>query len=238
MRELFVDEMKKLHGRFAEMGINVSEQIYRSTTALTDHDEALAKEVTSGDNGTNSEEMELEKQALKLIALQQPVANDFRDIITILKASSDLERIGDHAVTIARETVRVKNGKQISPIEKKISLMSENIRTMLSSVLDAYSKNDDKAARQVAKKDIEIDRLYVEIRDDITKALAKHPEDAQSGSSYLIIIKMLERIGDHIVNLAEWIVYNVTGKIVELNPGKADPELLNNIFSDNLNVVK
>ncbi|AQW21186.1 phosphate transport system regulatory protein PhoU [Lentilactobacillus curieae] len=230
MRALFEDELKKLHVRFSEMGINVSEQIYRATKAFVDHDKQLAQEVIDYDNETNDDEMGLEKQALELIALQQPVATDFRVIISILKASSDLERVGDHAVGIARETIREKGSQRVPEIENQISKMSDEIREMLSGVLDAYAANDDAKATAVAKKDIEVDKHYIEIRDAITKAVAGDSTTAAATSSYLLVIKLLERIGDHLVNISEWIVYSSAGKIVELNPGKSDPELLSRIM--------
>lgn len=94
----------------------------------------MAQSVIDEDVQTNTDEMKLEKQALSLIALQQPVATDFRVIISILKASSDLERIGDHAVSIARETIRVKGNPRIPKVEKSIAKMTEEVRHMLESV--------------------------------------------------------------------------------------------------------
>ena len=94
MHEIFYDELRKLKVRFMEMGINVSEQIYRSTKSFIEHDKELANEIVNDDQEINSGEIQLENQALKLIALQQPVASDFRTIVSVLKASSDLERIG------------------------------------------------------------------------------------------------------------------------------------------------
>ncbi|WP_283679578.1 phosphate signaling complex protein PhoU [Lentilactobacillus sp. Marseille-Q4993] len=231
MRKLFVDELKRLHVRFSEMGINVNEQIYNATTAFINHDKVVAKEVITNDNNTDSEEMNLEKQALELIALQQPVATDFRVIISILKASSDLERIGDHAVGIARETILEKGEERVPEVEKEIALMTNKIREMLGGVLDAYSETDADKAGEVAKDDIIVDQLYLEIREKIIQALKQNPKVAKASSSYLLVIKLLERIGDHIVNIAEWIVYSSDGKIVELNPGKSDPKLLREIVS-------
>lgn len=232
MRELFDDELKKLHGRFVEMGLNISEQIYYSTKAFIDHDKKLAAEVIEADNNTNGEEMKLEKQALNLIALQQPVATDFRIIISILKASSDLERIGDHAVSIARETIRMKGTPRIPGVEKEIGKMTDEVRDMLEKALDAYSKSDEKSARALSEQDVGVDKEYLLIRDEITKAVEANSETMPASSSYLMVIRLLERIGDHIVNLAEWIVYSVSGKIVELNPGKANPELVNKLYSE------
>lgn len=152
MHEIFYDELRKLNVRFMEMGINVSEQIYRSTKAFIEHDKELANEVVSDDQEINGGEMQLENQALKLIALQQPVASDFRTIVSVLKASSDLERIGDHAVSIAKETILVKGNPRVPQIEEKISAMTADIRKMLEQVLDAYVKADEKAPETLRKK--------------------------------------------------------------------------------------
>ena len=174
MRELFSDELKKLHGRFMEMGINISEQIYQATSAFTQYDKKLAQQVIDDDQRTNSEEIFLEKEALKLIALQQPVASDFREIISILKASSDLERIGDHAVNIARETLNTSDQKNDVKIEKQIGKMAGDIRKMLEQVMDAYVNRDERQARKGAEKDLKIDQQYIDIR----KACLLYTSDA------------------------------------------------------------
>lgn len=200
-----------------EMGINVSEQIYRSTKAFIEHDKELANEVVSDDQEINGGEMQLENQALKLIALQQPVASDFRTIVSVLKASSDLERIGDHAVSIAKETILVKGNPRVPQIEEKISAMTADIRKMLEQVLDAYVKADEKSARNIAQEDKKIDEQYKVCRDLIVKEMQHETKTAVATSSYLLVARLLERIGDHIVNLSEWIVYSKNGHLVELN---------------------
>ncbi|KRM10737.1 phosphate signaling complex protein PhoU [Paucilactobacillus suebicus] len=220
MHELFSDELKKLNGRFMEMGINVSEQIYHATQAFTKYDLKLSQEVIDEDSRINDEEIYLEKEALKLIALQQPVATDFREIISVLKASSDLERIGDHAVNIAKEALNTGEQKNDAQIERKIQSMADDIRKMLELTLDAYVVDDDQMVRKAAEKDLEIDSQYSSVRGMLTKSIEKHQTTAERGSSYLMVVRLLERIGDHIVNLAEWVVYNKSGKIVELNLGK------------------
>ena len=165
MHEIFYDELRKLKVRFMEMGINVSEQIYRSTKSFIEHDKELANEIVNDDQEINSGEIQLENQALKLIALQQPVASDFRTIVSVLKASSDLERIGDHAVSIAKETILVKGNPRVPQIEEKISAMTADIRKMLEQVLDAYVKADEKSARNIAQEDKKIDEQYKVCRD-------------------------------------------------------------------------
>lgn len=200
-----------------EMGINVSEQIYRSTKAFIEHDKELANEVVSDDQEINGGEMQLENQALKLIALQQPVASDFRTIVSVLKASSDLERIGDHAVSIAKETILVKGNPRVPQIEEKISAMTADIRKMLEQVLDAYVKADEKSARNIAQEDKKLDEQYKVCRNLIVKEMQHETKTAVATSSYLLVARLLERIGDHIVNLSEWIVYSKNGHLVELN---------------------
>lgn len=217
MHEIFYDELRKLKVRFMEMGINVSEQIYRSTKSFIEHDKDAAGKIVDDDNDINGGEMQLENQALKLIALQQPVASGFRAIVSVLKASSDLERIGDHAVSIARETIRVKGNPRVPQIEEKISAMTAEIRKMLEQVLDAYVKGDETVARSVAKDDLKIDEQYNECRDLIVKEMQHETKTAVATSSYLMVVRLLERIGDHIVNLSEWIVYTRNGHLVELN---------------------
>lgn len=217
MHEIFYDELRKLKVHFMEMGINVSEQIYRSTKSFIEHDKELANEIVNDDQEINSGEIQLENQALKLIALQQPVASDFRTIVSVLKASSDLERIGDHAVSIAKETILVKGNPRVPQIEEKISAMTADIRKMLEQVLDAYVKADEKSARNIAQEDKKIDEQYKVCRDLIVKEMQHETKTAVATSSYLLVARLLERIGDHIVNLSEWIVYSKNGHLVELN---------------------
>lgn len=225
MRGIFLDEMKKLNLRYITMGINVNEQIYLATKSYIEHDKQLAKEVIAGDEKINDEEVQLEKDSLQLMALKQPMASDFRMIISALKSSSDLERIGDHAASIAVETIRVKGNERVPKIEKLIAEMTDLVRNMMEKVLDAYAKDDIEIAKSAAKIDLEIDIKFVEARKEIIAEMAKETEAAVANASYLTVIRLLERIGDHIVNLAEWVVYRNTNKLVELNPGKLDRDV-------------
>ncbi|WP_290033213.1 phosphate signaling complex protein PhoU [Ligilactobacillus cholophilus] len=220
MKEIFHDEMKKLNGRFNEMGIDISEQIYQATKSFVDHDQKLAEETIDRDETINDNEISLEERALKVIALQQPVARDFRKIISILKASSDLERIGDHAIMIARETIRLKGQNRIEEVENMISEMTANIRSMLEQSLDAIIQNNTEEAQKIAKSDSEIDEQYYNIYQLLIEIMKRETSTAVATTSYLMVIRMLERIGDHIVNLCEWVIYDKTGKLRELNPGK------------------
>lgn len=224
VKEIFKDEMKKLNGRFNEMGIDISEQIYQATKSFIDHDQPLAEKIIERDETINDNEISLEERALSLIALQQPVAREFRKIISILKASSDLERIGDHAIIIARETIRLKGNNRIPEVEELISALTADIRNMLEQSLDASIRDNAEEARKIASMDPEIDKQYYHIYQMIVEIMKRETDTAVAAMSYLMVARILERIGDHIVNLCEWVVYDETGKLQELNPGKLNRE--------------
>ncbi|MCI1975442.1 MAG: phosphate signaling complex protein PhoU [Limosilactobacillus sp.] len=226
MGAIFNDELKRLRGHFMEMGIDASEQIYQATKAFTDHDKGLAEQVLKTDPKINNEEINLEKEALKLMALQQPVASDFRKIISILKASSDIERLGDYASHIARAAINLSRREHNDEIEGQIEKMMMLVREMLERVLDAYVYTDEQKAYEVANEDLNVDLIYVQQQHAIMNALVKAGENVKAYGDYLSVIRYLERAGDHIVNLAEWIIYSGSGKLVELNPGKADPTMV------------
>jgi phosphate transport system protein len=216
MRAVFDRKLNQLRQSFEAMGLAVNQQIQAATQAFIDHDKAAAQLLIDADQATNTAEVNLEQQALELIVLQQPVANDFRTIISILKASSDLERIGDHAVNIARETINVKGNTRLPEVEAKIAVMAGKVRTMLIQMLKADLSLDATTARNCAQQDRLIDQLYQAIRQEIVLANQATPAASLASTSYLLVIRLLERIGDHIVNLAEWIVYSVSGEIVDL----------------------
>ncbi|MHA8138121.1 phosphate signaling complex protein PhoU [Lactobacillaceae bacterium Scapto_B20] len=226
MHDAFLEELKKLQSTFMNMGINVSEQIYQASTTFLNHNKSEAKKIVNDDTQVNTEEVDLEKEALNLIALQQPVAAYFRQIICILKASSDLERIGDHASSIAQETLRMKKKQKLADVDEIISKMTLKIREMLEATLDAYLHENESAAKLIAQDDLTIDKYFVESRNLIIAEIEKDTKKIPSAASYLLVIRLLERIGDHIVNLDEWVVYNHSGKLVELNPGKIEPDLI------------
>lgn len=233
MGAIFNDELKRLRSHFMEMGIDASEQIYQATKAFTEKNPKLAQKVLDVDIKINDEEVSLEKQALKLMALQQPVASDFRKIISILKASSDVERLGDYAAHIARAAISLSKRDDNPAIEKQIEKMMMLVRQMLEKVLDAYVYTDEQKAYEVANEDLQIDLIYVQQQDVIMKELAAGGQEVKTYGNYLSVIRYLERAGDHIVNLAEWIIYSGAGKLVELNPGKADPMMVQRKLHEN-----
>ena len=217
LRTQFEEELLNLHNQFYEMGMMVSSAVHKSVRSYIKHDKALAQEVIENDIKINDMETRLEKKSFEMIALQQPVTTDLRMIITVMKASSDLERMADHAVSVAKSTIRVKGQTRIPEIEKEISDMSDYVKKMVDNVLVAYVKSDEKDARTIANMDQRVNDYFNRIYNATIKNMQSDPETVISGTDYLNVASYLERIGDYVTNICEWIVYLATGKITELN---------------------
>ena len=217
LRTQFEEELLNLHNQFYEMGMMVSSAVHKSVRAYIKHDKILAQEVIENDININNMETRLEKKSFEMIALQQPVTTDLRMIITVMKASSDLERMADHAVSVAKSTIRVKGQTRIPDIEKEISDMSDYVKKMVDNVLVAYVKTDEKDARTIANMDQRVNDYFNRIYNATIKNMQENPETVISGTDYLNVASYLERIGDYVTNICEWIVYLATGKITELN---------------------
>lgn len=217
LRTQFEEELLNLHNQFYEMGMMVSNAVHKSVKSYIKHDKGLAREVIAHDVEINDMEVKLEKKSFEMIALQQPVTTDLRMIITVMKASSDLERMADHAVSIAKSTIRVKGETRIPEIEKEISDMSDYVKKMVDNVLVAYVKTNEEDARLIANMDKRINDYYSQIYYQAVEAMKENPETVISGTDYLSVAQYLERIGDYVTNICEWIVYLATGKITELN---------------------
>ncbi|CEN28764.1 MAG: phosphate signaling complex protein PhoU [Lactococcus sp.] len=216
LRTQFEEELNKLHNQFYSMGTQVSAQVNKAVRAFVSHDRDLAEEVIEEDQQVNDQETKLEKKSLEMIALQQPVSHDLRTIITVLKASSDLERMGDHAVSIAKATINLKGEERIHIVEADISLMGERVKSIVDASLNAYIQGDADRAREIASWDDTVNQMYGEIQNKTLTAMEENKETITTGKDYLMTIIYLERIGDYAKNLCEWIVYLKTGKIVEL----------------------
>lgn len=216
LRSQFENDLKKLHSQFYDMGKMVSDSIYKAYKSFINHDKELAQEVIDSDHIINEMEIKLERKSFEMIALQQPVTTDLRMIVTILKASSDLERLGDHAVAIAKATIRVKGKKRMPEIEKELSEMSKYAINMVNEVLVAYIENDNQKAREIAVRDEIVNKYYYDINKHTIQFMKEDPETIVTGTDYLQVASYLERIGDYVTNICEWIVYLETGKITEL----------------------
>ena len=217
LRAQFEVELGKLHNQFYAMGNEVLGQINNTVHAFTTHDRELAKEVIEADKKINEFEVKLEKKSLEIIALQQPVSTDLRRVITVLKATSDLERMGDHAVSIAKAAIRMKGEVRIPIVEEEIKNMGKEVRRLVESSLDLYLNSGDiETAYEIAASDEIINDYYSKIQELTTEEIKKNPDSLIAGRDYFQVITYLERIGDYAKNICEWVVYLRTGDITEL----------------------
>ncbi|EJO17872.1 phosphate transport system regulatory protein PhoU [Streptococcus sp. AS14] len=216
LRVQFEEDLEKLHNQFYAMGNEVLSQINRTVRAFVTHDRELARQVIEDDAEVNEYEVKLEKKSLEIIALQQPVSQDLRTVITVLKASSDLERMGDHAVSIAKATVRMKGEVRIESVEDAISKMGRDVKNFVEETLNVYLNGNVDQAYAVAALDEKINQYFDDIRDLATEEIKQNPDLIVTGRDYFQVISYLERIGDYAKNICEWVVYFETGKIIEL----------------------
>ena len=216
LRTPFEEELEKLHNQFYAMGTEVAAQLKKAVRAFISHDRDLAKEVIENDEIVNNYETKLEKKSLEIIALQQPVSSDLRTVITALKASSDVERMGDHAVAIAQATIRIKGEERLTEIEAEIKKMGKAVRHMVEDALDVYLNSDEQRAYEIAASDEIIDNYFRDIQAMTVEGVRKNPDAAFAAKEYFQVLMYLERIGDYARNLCEWVVYLKSGKIIEL----------------------
>ena len=216
LRVQFEEDLQKLHNQFYAMGNEVLSQINRTVRAFVTHDRDLARQVIEDDAKVNEYEVKLGKKSLEIIALQQPVSQDLRTVITVLKASSDLERMGDHAVSIAQATIRMKGEVRILSVEEEIKKMGRDVKNFVEETLNVYLNGNVDLAYTIAAMDEKINHYFDEIRELATEEIKQNPELIVTGRDYFQVISYLERIGDYAKNICEWVVYFETGKIIEL----------------------
>ena len=217
MRTSFQKELKELHTQFYKMGLNVHEAVHHSLEAYTTHDLLKATQVIEGDKHINTMEANLEHTSIELIALQQPVSSDLRKIIAIMKASVDLERIGDHAVSMSKACLTLKHEKPNNQIDKKILVIGEKVNRMLLDVMDAFIHTDEKKAILTAHRNVEISVLTQQAHTHILNEKTGDRGEMLSASTHIIVLGYLKRIGDYVTNLSEWIAYEATGETIDLN---------------------
>ena len=216
VRTLFDESLKEIHIDVVNMGNAAKQQISESIQSLVDKDVTLADKVIKDDDIVDNMEKEIEDKAIKLIATQQPLAYDLRDIFTATKIITDLERIADLAVDIAKITKKLYKEQYMKQLID-IPRMSSTVEKMISDSLQAYLDKDANKAYAICKRDDEIDSLYKQIFSELLIMMMENPKLITQASQFLFISKYLERAGDHVTNICEWIIYISTGKLVDLN---------------------
>lgn len=209
-------QIQALRQEFITMGFEVKAMLEKALDSLKEDNKQAASEIIDQDEVINNYETHLEKKTAQIIALQSPVAGDLREVIAILKASSDLERLADHAVSIAKNVLTLKEDRRNPAVEETILLMGEHVLEMLTSILKAYTEMDEELAIKTAEMDSNNDGHFLDVRKKVLSLIKNEPKFISDGIDYLQIANHLERSGDYITNIAEWIVYTKKGKITEL----------------------
>ncbi|MGI6017715.1 MAG: phosphate signaling complex protein PhoU [Marvinbryantia sp.] len=211
MRDFYEKQLERLNSYLEEMGILIEHAIQESILALMRQDREEAKKTIQYDSEINNKEREIENLCMTLLLSQQPVATDLRMVSAALKMVTDMERIGDHAADIAELTLLLaENGvpADLSEIEK----MAKETTYMVKESVDAYIQRDTKKASHVIAYDDVVDDYFVKIRKMIIKRINENIQDGEQAADILMIAKYLERIGDHATNIAEWVLFYITGE--------------------------
>jgi len=211
----FDKDLNEIETLLVEMADKVSEQIKQSAKALQNGDIALAEMVSNGDSAINKLEERIDKKAICLIALRQPMAEDLRSAITTLKVSTSLERMGDYAKTLSYRTRELDDLPTMKPVLRTISEMSDKICMMLNLVMEGYVNRDLKKAAKAREADQEINDKTDALFRELLTYMMENPRNIEACTHLLFISKNLERSGDQITNISEQVHYLITGELLE-----------------------
>ncbi len=218
-RKYFDEQLALLKKLLTEMGGLNCDAIENAVNALERQDPALAKKTKAIETQVDEKESEIERLCLKIILKQQPVASDLLFVTSAMKMITDMERIADQAVDISDLVVKMSSlpyAEQLSEIAE----MAEKVRDMVRMVVEAFVELSTEKARDVCRADDDIDDLFERVKGKVTGVVHKDIEEDANGEQaldLLMIAKYLEKIGDHASNIAEWIIFSVTGEHKKLN---------------------
>lgn len=209
MRNKFDSQLEKLNLELITMGALCEDAISASVKGFLDDDDALCQKAVETEDEINRQERDIESICMKLLLEQQPVARDLRVISSALKMISDMERIGDQAYDIAEIAKFIKNSNVKSKIH--IKDMAAAATEMVTDSVDSFVKKDVELARAVMAYDDKVDNLFNCVKDELVQLITEDKANGEFCIDLLMIAKYLERIGDHAVNIAEWVEYSITG---------------------------
>lgn len=211
MRNKFDKQLATLNDEMIEMGSMIEQSIEKTIEALLNQDVELAKEAIAADEDIDSQEKKIESLCLKLLLQQQPVAKDLRLISSALKMITDMERIGDHAVDISEITIMLAGKPYINKLEY-IQNMAKETTVMLVQSIDAYVNKNLEQAQKVIDQDDIVDNLFVSAKDELIRLIREDANNGEQAADLLMIAKYFERIGDHAVNISEWVIFSILGQ--------------------------
>ena len=209
MRNKFDQELALLSSELTQMGGLIEEAITNAVGALAPDGTAPAKRAMELEEQIDQAERDIERRCLRLLLQQQPVARDLRTISTALKMITDMERIGDQACDISEIALTLPRGGALALAH--IPRMAEATIDMVKGAIDAFIARDEARAKAVIACDDVVDELFTRVRDDIVALLRRERDSGETAVDLLMVAKYFERIGDHAVNIAEWVVFSITG---------------------------
>jgi len=217
-RNFFSEELSRLRQDILAMATRVEENLGKALTALRTRNEELAKEVRADDSEVDALQIKIEDDAAIVIATQQPVARDLREMVTIFKLTSNIERVGDHAVHLARAARKLaKKGDSLFMAQGHFEAMAVTGQEMIRAAISAFMAQDAQAARAAAALDNKIDAEHKTLTEEVLKLMKKNPDLVKDALQIIHTSNQLERLGDHITNICEAIIYMIEGKHEELN---------------------
>jgi len=219
IRAAFHKKLREIQNDVLAMGSMVEKAISRSIEALKERDFDKAHEIITEDLKINKKRFNIEEKCVQLIATQQPMASDLRDIICVLNIITEIERIGDHAEGIAKIVVMIGDEPLLKPLID-IPRMAEKANDMLHRSLDALINHDADAAKRVVGEDDEVDNLYDQVFRELLTFMAEDPKTITRATRLIWVAHNLERSADRVTNICERVVYMVTGKMEELGASK------------------
>ncbi len=208
------DELNELRDRVLLLGGEAERALERAMHALATRDDAIAREVLTHDDEIDRLEVEIDRQCIDLIALRQPAARDLRFVISAVKMAPLLERIADHACNIARATIDLNTEPEIK-LSASLQRMADHASSMLRAALDAFTERDALAAREIIKRDQEINDLYNQLFHDLIAMMVSEPTTATRDARLLFVAKHMERIGDYVTDICELTVYMAEAAIIK-----------------------
>lgn len=218
------EELKAIRRDVLDIGDMVKEAIARAVQALHQHDVEAARQIIEADAAINDKRFEVEDQCLNLIATQQPAAGDLRAIVAAVHLVSDLERMGDHAVGIAKAILRGVDAPVID-VPPAFDALAEEVQSMLSMALKAYREADVDLAQRVAAMDDAVDDHYRELFRSLLDVMTEDPDRSGAGVRLQFASHNLERIADRATNIAERVIFQASGEMQELNPEPGDAQI-------------
>ena len=211
MRNKFDMQLQHLNEQLIHMGELCEVAINRATTALQKGDIEQAREVREADEEIDQMEKDIERLCLKLLLQQQPVARDLRQISAALKMITDMERIGDHAADISEMTILMAKEPYVIDIQD-LQKMAKETMIMLVKSIEAYVEKDMEKAKKVIANDDVIDDLFNTVKRELIASIHQKTNNGEQAADLLMVAKYLERIGDHATNIAEWVIFSITGQ--------------------------